>query len=160
MFPTVPFTTEQYVSFIAKWETLIRQNDLVFWAESEQEVWAYLLLRLRDMLGHTRSIGQAGWTFWRTLQSGEVARIARVLIWADPTSSSTQETPFTGNTGAESWWPAIIVDDGGDVLAVYCPGLAWAKARPWYVHRSRVFVLDGEVHVLPSTVTCNLSTMD
>ena len=129
--------------FLQTWEMEIRLRDPCNFEahgseDHEANVYQYLEQRLLWVLDHTRNIGEAGWAF----QTDGAGRWTWAIIYADASSSEQQEKSVEVATGLERWWPALVADIPGlDKLPVYCPGLAWQYARPWFVHRSRVQLL-------------------
>ncbi len=70
------------------------------------------------------------------------------MVWADGRSSGSQSTPLPERIGDEEgrWWPCVVVCDPmnlSTILPFYCPVLALCRAKPWTVHVSRVFYIDG-----------------
>ena len=65
------------------------------------DVWRYLIVRLLYVLAHTKSIGQAGWSFrgqpLRAIQTG--------CVYAS--GGHEQETPLGENEPGQ-WWPLIF----------------------------------------------------
>ena len=133
---------EWVCEFLRAWETEIRLNDFGNFqvlGSHEANVYLYIERRLRSVLRKRRK-GPAGWWFYQT--DGAAGCWTWAIIWTDARSSEHQETPVDVTFVGERWWPAIVADIPGlDILPVYCPGLAWQDARPWFVHRSRVQLL-------------------
>ena len=102
------------------------------------DVHKWLKFKVIQVVNTTRAIGQAGWAFSRSNPDDIVA----CVVWADGQSCASQSTPlFSGSVGWEQWWPCICLPSympGQSVLPFYCPALAWASARPWTVHSSRI----------------------
>jgi hypothetical protein len=110
------------------------------------DIWRYLEEKLLGVLGTKKKIGQAGWEFHEFYNVGRYQgqTLLCTMIWGD--GGHVQELPLESGSGhCPEWWPCIVVDHGGDNLPGYCPGLAWANARPWYVHRSRARIYTNPV---------------
>ena len=139
-FPEVEFDNEWVCDFLRTWEMEIRLRDPrnfeVHGSEDhEANVYQYIERRLRWVLLNVPKVGQAGWSF----RTDDAGCWTWAIIWTDAGSSQRQATPVEDSIGGERWWPAIVADIPElDILPVYCPGLAWQSARPWFVHRSRV----------------------
>ena len=137
--PVAECDQEWVCHFLRAWETEIWNHDRGNFQDHgshEANVYRYIDRRLRWVLGNVRRRGQAGWWFVVTADDG---CWTWAIIWTDAGSSQRQATPVEDSIGGERWWPAIVADIPGlAILPVYCPGLAWQSARPWFVHRSRV----------------------
>ena len=57
-------------------------------------------------------------------------------------SCASQTAPLALNDSGR-WWPCIVAIDSNDTIPFYCPALAWQRARPWTIHRSRVSIEPG-----------------
>ena len=143
--PEAEWTQEfvEWSNFLRGWEMEILNHDRGNFQDHgslEANVYLYIDRRLRWVLDNVQGVGQAGWRFYRTAHDDGCW--TRAIIWTEAQSSQRQSTPVEDSIGGERWWPAIVADIPGlDILPVYCPGLAWQSARPWFVHRSRVQIL-------------------
>ena len=101
-----------------------------------------MILKLAQLLRVGNKVGQPGWMF----KSRQVKAIHYGVLWGH--GGKEQESPLPTDAAqireaGSQWWPIIWVEPvcGNppiDRLPVYCPGLAWQNARPWYAHPSRV----------------------
>ena len=120
--------------FMAEWARRIAAQDPAFATQTGGNVHEYLVQKLFYTLKTIRGPRQWGWKFW----NAGASQCISCFVYAD--GSSTQLLPL-GESGSaqECWWPCIVLwEDGQAVLAFYCPALAWANARPWGVHVSRI----------------------
>ena len=134
------------IDFYARWRNEIRSRDSLALARyvaghdnPAEDVYRYLAMRVWELVYEIRRIGEAGWSF------REHSAVVPCLVWADGGRGS-QMTPYRGAQPYEQWWPCIVVPipeaTKGQLLPFYCPALAWARARPWLVHHSRVRLFD------------------
>ena len=128
-------------SFVKQWQQRIMHEDPLCFTQVQQDIFQYLAVKATQVIKVKRSIGQAGYAF------AGADNVYKGLIWS--AGSKDQETPFLAPQCGERWWPVIIVDLPGDVVAVYCPGLAWQNSRPWFAHRSRVRVWVSDLTAAP-----------
>ena len=98
-----------------------------------------MILKLAQLIRNGKRIGQAAWSF----QPRQVRDLHYGYVWGH--GGHEQETELHYGSVADimaagsQWWPVIWVDVGcGMLVPVYCPGLAWANARPWMAHRTRI----------------------
>ena len=61
------------------------------------------------------------------------------IMWCEG-GKDQQVQPLLVDEPNSEYWPIIYleVNLSGDLLPVYCPGLAWQGSRPWCAHESRV----------------------
>ena len=110
-------------------------------------------MKLAQLMRRGNRIGQAAWSFrvcgnridqaaW-SFQPRQVRDLHYGYVWGHGGHEQETELP-TGSVAdimaaGSEWWPVIWVDVVCDMLVpVYCPGLAWANARPWMAHRTRI----------------------
>ena len=140
------------IAFESEWMKRIDQEDLSAFRSCKREIYLYLVAQLGQRLRTTPRIGQAGWRF----HGKRVKDVHYGCLWGH--GGKEQEAPLDesnvndGRLGGSSWWPIIwvepeheddpmCVESGGDIqgrVPVYCPGLAWQRARPWWAHVSRI----------------------
>ena len=132
------------IDFYARWRNEIRNRDSLALARyaaghdnPAEDVYRYLAMRVWELVNEIRRIGEAGWSF------RQQNVVLPCLVWADGGRGS-QMTPYRGAQPYEQWWPCVVVPipeaTKGQLLPFYCPALAWARARPWHVHLSRLHV--------------------
>ena len=121
--------------FLAEWARRIATQDPAFATQSGGDVHQCLVEKLFYTLKTIRSPRYWGWKF---LYAG-ASQCVRCFVYAD--GSPTQLLPLWETGSAqESWWPCLVLwEEDEPLLACFCPALAWANARPWGVHVSRVW---------------------
>ena len=110
------------------------RNDRETWIRLESvlgrapTIWEYVEACLDDVLLHTKKPGQAAWTF-RGLRD----RVVHGFIYTTACSEAAQTSVLhpSCDTGC-MWWPIIWVETEDGRWPMYCPALAWQRARPWY----------------------------
>ena len=143
------------IAFESEWMKRIDQEDLSAFRSCKREIYLYLVAQLGQRLRTTSRIGQAGWRF----HGKRVKDVHYGCLWGH--GGKEQEAPLDESNvhdaelGGSSWWPIIWVEpeheddpmgveSGVDIatiqvlVPVYCPGLAWQRARPWWAHVSRI----------------------
>ena len=121
--------------FMAEWARRIAAQDRAFAAQTGGDgPHEYLVQKLFYTLKTVRGPRQWGWKF---LNAG-ASQCVCCFVYAD--GSPTQLLPLGESRSAqECWWPCLVIREECEaVLPFYCPALAWANARPWGVHVSRV----------------------
>ena len=133
-FGGVEWSRETLDNWVRGWERTIARQDALQFQKCGSKIDKYLDEAV-FLTYKMRSVGPAGWQF-RLASAND-----RILcaIWADAQSSARQSTSLHVVTGNETWWPALVIDTGEEIVPVYCPGLAWQRARPLFVQRSRGF---------------------
>ena len=133
-------------AFFTHWQREIAMHDLCFQAEQAADagtpsnVYAYLIAKVYRVVNTVRAPGQAGWSF----RCARPDTCIPCLVWADGTPG--QREPLSELRGGEQWWPCIVIPGEGPLVPFYCPALAWANARPWMVHVSRIRRVVVEPH--------------
>ena len=104
-------------------------------------IWHYLTVGLRNILGTTKKIGQAGWK-WQT----GAGHLTFGFIFACGSSQSEQSMPLhPGDSHSLQCWPIIFLAPPGGgpwihiIIPMMCPALVAQRARPWFTHGSRCF---------------------
>ena len=87
-----------------------------------------------------RNFGTIGWAWYNAIHSGQWLG---GYAWCDGCSRASQTAPLALNDPGCRWWPCIVAIDSNDTIPFYCPALAWQRARPWTIHRSRVSIEPG-----------------
>ena len=121
--------------FMAEWARRIAAQDRAFAAQTSGDgPHEYLVQKLFYTLNRIQRPRQWGYKF---LNAG-ASQCVCCFVYAD--GSPTQLLPIGEPRSAqECWWPCVVIwEENETVLPVYCPALAWANARPWGVHASRV----------------------
>ena len=106
---------------------------------AKTEDWYYLILKLAQLIRRGNRIGQAAWSF----QPRQVRDLHYGYVWGHGGHEQETELPTSGSVAdimaaGSQWWPVIWVYNDGVKVPVYCRGLAWMNARPWYAHRTRL----------------------
>ena len=107
---------------------------------SKMDVWYYCIRKLAQLIRRGNHIGQAA----RSFQPRQVRDLHYGYVWSHGGKEQATEFPTSGSVAdimaaGSDWWPVIWVDvGGGSLVPVYCPGLAWANARPWMAHCTRI----------------------
>ena len=130
-----------------KWVRGIQSMDSAWLRRAKMNLWLYVLLKLAHVLRHTRSIGQAGWSFHRRVQDLHYG-----YVWGHGGKEQEDPLPLNVMAGGFQWWPVIWVVEDGALQPCYCPGLAWASARPWYAHSSRLAEVDTPTEVIEEDI--------
>ena len=137
--PMVWGSTENRAAFEQGWVQRIDEMDSAWFQRANRDVWMYLILKLASLLRRGNRIGQAAWSF----QPRQVRDLRYGYVWGHGGHEQEEELR-PGCSAADilaagsQWWPVIWVDEVDVRVPVYCPGLAWASARPWYAHRTRL----------------------
>ena len=125
-------------AFLQIWVQRIQENDPVGLQLGNGDVWLYIILKLAERINRGNGIGEEAKCFKprqvRDLHFGYVWGHGGKEQYQELRSGSLAEIMADGS----QWWPVIWVEVVGDLLPVHCPGLAWAKGRPWRAHRSRL----------------------
>ena len=131
--PAMEWASSSPASFFEGWQMEVKRNDPFCF---DNDIYAYLWAKVKEVVLTKRKIGQAGWAFFNSTHS----QIVHCLVWAD--GSPCQTTPLSTPTSGERWWPCIIIMSSTSSeqahVPFYCPALAWSNARPWMVHISRI----------------------
>ena len=95
-----------------------------------------------------RSLGKGAlaWVWYHGLQTADPIF---AVVWSDGCSEGSLSRPYSEAevySYGSQWWPCIVLDTGADLLPFYCPALAWQGARPWYCHRSRLWIVSVADH--------------
>ena len=130
---------------------------------SEADVFDWLEWKLRAGLPQWKSKSGKNMTAsWKWRQEGTVMR---VLVWCTGSRESEQSEPLhmddISRRSVSQWWPCIVLVPHGEdpeVLAFYCPALAWAFGRPWMVHRSRCFVVPADYRIILRSLAAGVAT--
>ena len=131
---------EQQAVLEREWVLRVAANDPWVLQSVRNDVWYYLILKLAQLIRRGKRIGQAAWSF----QPRQVRDLHYGYVWSHGGKEQATEFPTSGSVAdimaaGSEWWPVIWVDVVGVRLPVYCPGLAWMNARPWYAHRTRLW---------------------
>ena len=120
--------------FMAEWARRIAAQDQAFATQTGGDVHEYFVHKLFYTMKTIRGPRQWGWKF---LNAG-ASQCVCCFVYAD--GSPTQLLPLGESRSAqECWWPCLVLwEDKQAVFLCCCPALAWANARPWGVHVSRV----------------------
>ena len=123
-----------HAMFLAVWAQRIAAQDPAFATQTGGDVHEYLVQKLFYTLKTIRCPRQWGWKF----MNAGASQCVCCFVYAD--GSPTQLLPLGESRSAqECWWPCLVIwEENEAVLPFYCPALAWANARPWGVHVSRV----------------------
>ena len=141
-----------FVGFYSQWHRNITGGtSSIADEDNEDAVYEFLLERLTSILdwhAGVRRPGQAGWAFRYALDAGIVFR---AVAWASGCSEASQTTPSSGpNEQFCQFWPCLVACAPDDVVPFYCPALAMNRARPWFCHRTRAYlVTEGVAQLLP-----------
>ena len=124
--------------FEQDWVQRIDANDAVRFRHADRDVWLYLIQQLAAVIQRGNKIGRAAWLF----SSRKVGDFHCGYVWAHGGREQEEELP-SGSAAdimaaGSQWWPVVWVFIGGVLVPVYCPGLAWQRARPWFAHCSRL----------------------
>ena len=79
---------------------------------------------------------------WATALNGDGGSIRLCLVWATGERSADQETALGHPFQWEGWWPCAVIATDSMIWLFYCPPMAWARQKTWYVHKSRLIVHD------------------
>ena len=79
----------------------------------------------------------------RKWESSRDCTLVRGFIYCTGARETEQTAPLRGSQERGRWWPciALLTHDGNQVIATYCPALAWSKGRPWCGHLHRIIEL-------------------
>ena len=136
--PIVPWSFEDQDSFLERWAEQIATMD----NSGGNSLWIWLLCRVRQVVATARQPS-------RNMYFGSPA-LANQFLFFQPVGAvcwtdgrrGTQQLPRRREEVESRWWPCLVVVREGDCWwPFYCPALAWQWARPWSIHRSRVFLL-------------------
>ena len=124
--------------FEQDWTQRITENDPVWFHHADCNVWLYLIQKLAALIRRGNQIGQAAWSF----SLRKVGDLHYGYVWGHGGREQEEELP-SGSAAdimaaGSQWWPVVWVFIGGVLVPVYCPGLAWQNARPWFAHCSRL----------------------
>ena len=137
--PMVWGFAETRAAFEEEWVQRIGLHDPWGLQCGKRDIWLYLLMKLAELIRRGNHIGPAAWLF----QARQVGHLRYGYVWGHGGHEQEDELP-SGSAAdimaaGSQWWPVIWVDVGGGWLVpVYCPGLAWANARPWMAHCTRI----------------------
>ena len=132
-------SAESRAAFEQGWVQRVDANDPVWLQRGKRDVWIYLILKLAKLIRGGNRIKLA-WEF----QPRQVKDLHYGYVWSHGGKEQATEFPTSGSVAdimaaGSDWWPVIWVDvGGGSLVPVYCPGLAWANARPWMAHCTRI----------------------
>ena len=126
--------------FLQDWENQARSMDPAGYTGC-RSVHEWMFQRMFIMCQNPpRHFGTIGWAWYNAIHSGQwIGGYA----WCDGCSCASQTAPLALNDPGCRWWPCIVAIDSNDTIPFYCPALAWQRARPWTIHRSRVSIEPG-----------------
>ena len=116
------------------WQQTVAAMDPRWFVSSKNNVYLYLIKKIANLIRNGKTI-QLGWHF----EPRQVKDLHYGCVWGF--GGKEQEAPLGANVydSGSQWWPVIWVDcPDHEKWPVYCPGLAWANARPWWAHPSRI----------------------
>ena len=102
-------------------------------------VYAYVVNQCAETMATKR--GCKSWD-WASALNGDGDSVHLCLVWATGESSADQETPLGHPFPWEGWWPCAVIATDSMIWLFYCPPMAWARQKAWYVHQSRLLVHD------------------
>ena len=111
-------------------EMCIRDSDIVY---------AYVVNQCAENLV---TKGKCKSCEWATALNGDGGSIRLCLVWATGERSADQETALGHPFQWEGWWPCAVIATDSKIWLFYCPPMAWARQKTWYVHKSRLIVHD------------------
>ena len=127
------------------------RNDGPTWIRLQQRfgraptIWEYICECLDEVLLHTKRPGQAAWTF-RGLRD----RVVYGFIYTSGCSEAAQSSvPHPSCDTGCMWWPIIWVETEDGRWPMYCPALAWQRARPWYCRHNYSYRLPQRGKEIP-----------
>ena len=103
-------------------------------------VYAYLENQCAMTMATKR--GMESWA-WAAALNGDGSSVGLCLVWATGNSSDDQETPLGTPYPWEGWWPCAVITTDSLIWVFYCPPMAWARQKAWYVHQSRLLIHDS-----------------
>ena len=116
------------------WQQTVDSMDPCWFVASYKNVYLYLVKKIASLIRRNNKIG-LGWHF----ASRKVKDLHYGCVWGF--GGKEQEEPLTADIYASGsqWWPVIwVYCPDHEKWPVYCPGLAWQNARPWWAHPSRI----------------------
>jgi hypothetical protein len=126
-------------AFEAQWMGRVAEMDPAWLARAHGNVYLYLILKLQALIRRGNRIGEVAWE----MAGCRVRDLRCGCVWGH--GGHEQELPLPAGDQSGEWWPLIYAAQtprilaGCSTVACYCPGLAWADARPWRAHATRVY---------------------
>ncbi len=125
--------------FLWEWAYWIHRHDAEGFRAAGCRVWNCLTMKVRD---RAKKTGRGSWSAKQFMHAQPV--------WCVCLCDGTKENQKTilphheGNPQVQPgqrMWPCIVIFRAPvpGLVLFYCPALAWARARPWEIHTSRVF---------------------
>ena len=140
-------SAENRIDYYDNWKGRVACMDPSWLHRGKDDVYLYLILKLAHLMRSGNKIGPATWMF----RDRQVNAIHYGCVWGHGGKEQEEPLPIKDTEiqmAGSQWWPIIwveprwshtnCVDKRDWLLPVYCPGLAWQSARPWFAHPSRV----------------------